>query len=146
MRVWVHIADVAAHVRPGSHVDREAFRRATSVYVPGLVEPMLPEALSNRACSLVPDQDRLAVTVELDLEGAKVRRSAFHRSIIRSDKRLTYPEVDDDLRRRGERRGAVGGAAGRARGRWPPRSRTRARARSRSRARSPSSTSRARAT
>jgi ribonuclease R len=95
VRVWVHIADVAAHVRPGSHVDREAFKRATSVYVPGLVEPMLPEALSNQACSLVPDQDRLAVTVELDLEGARVRRSAFHRTIIRSDRRLTYPQVDD---------------------------------------------------
>jgi ribonuclease R len=94
VRVWVHIADVSAYVRPGSHVDREAFKRATSVYVPGLVEPMLPEALSNQACSLVPNQDRLAVTVELDLEGAKVRRSAFHRTIIRSDKRLTYPEVD----------------------------------------------------
>ena len=94
IRVWVHIADVAAHVRPGSHVDREAFRRGTSVYVPGLVEPMLPEALSNQACSLVPHQDRLAVTVELELAGAKVRRSAFHRSIIRSDKRLAYPEVD----------------------------------------------------
>jgi ribonuclease R len=95
IRVWVHIADVSAHVRPGSHVDREAFRRGTSVYVPGLVEPMLPEALSNRACSLVPYQDRLAVTVEIDLEGARPRRTAFHRSIIRSDKRLTYPEVDD---------------------------------------------------
>jgi ribonuclease R len=94
VRVWVHIADVAAHVRPGSHVDREAFKRGTSVYVPGLVEPMLPEALSNQACSLVPHQDRLAVTVELDVAGAKVRRSAFHRSIIRSDKRLAYPEVD----------------------------------------------------
>ena len=95
VRVWVHIADVAAHVRPGSPVDREAFRRATSVYVPGLVEPMLPEALSNQACSLVPHQDRPAVTVEMDFEGATVRRTAFHRSIIRSDRRLTYPEVDD---------------------------------------------------
>ena len=94
VRVWVHIADVAAHVRPGSRVDREAFRRGTSVYVPGLVEPMLPEALSNRACSLVPHQDRPAVTVEMDFEGAKVRRTAFHRSLIRSDRRLTYPEVD----------------------------------------------------
>jgi ribonuclease R len=94
VRVWVHIADVAAHVRPGSHVEREAFKRATSVYVPGLVEPMLPEALSNQACSLVPQQDRLAVTVEIDLEGAKPRRTAFHRSIIRSDKRLSYPDVD----------------------------------------------------
>jgi len=95
VRVWVHIADVAAHVRPGSNVDREAFKRSTSVYVPGLVEPMLPEALSNQACSLVPHQDRLAVTVEMDIVGARTRRTAFHRSIIRSDKRLTYPEVDE---------------------------------------------------
>jgi len=94
VRVWVHIADVSAHVPPGSAVDREAFRRGTSVYVPGLVEPMLPEALSNRACSLVPHQDRLAVTVELELVGAKVRRTAFHRTQIRSDMRLTYPQVD----------------------------------------------------
>ncbi|MGH2948033.1 MAG: ribonuclease R family protein [Solirubrobacteraceae bacterium] len=94
VRVWVHIADVAAHVAPGSAVDREALRRGTSVYVPGAVEPMLPEALSNRACSLVPHQDRLAVTVELELDGARPRRSAFHRTVIRSDARLTYPEVD----------------------------------------------------
>jgi ribonuclease R len=94
VRVWVHIADVSHYVRPGSHTDREAFRRATSVYVPGKVEPMLPESLSNSACSLVPHQDRFAVTVELELEGAKVRRTAFHRSVIRSDARLDYPRVD----------------------------------------------------
>jgi ribonuclease R len=94
VRVWVHIADVAAHVPPGSAVDREAYRRATSVYVPGAVEPMLPEALSNRACSLVPHEDRLAVTVEMDFEGARVVRTAFHRSLIRSDARLDYPQVD----------------------------------------------------
>jgi ribonuclease R len=94
VRVWVHIADVAAHVRPGGALDREAFRRGNSVYVPGLVEPMLPEALSNRACSLVPHEDRLAVTVELELAGARVRRSAFHRTLIRSDARLDYPRVD----------------------------------------------------
>jgi ribonuclease R len=95
VRVWVHIADVSAHVLPGSQVDREAFRRGTSVYVPGAVEPMLPEALSNRACSLVPHQDRPAVTVEMDLDGARRRRTAFHRTIIRSDRRLTYPDVDE---------------------------------------------------
>ena len=55
---------------------------------------MLPEALSNRACSLVPGEDRFAVTVELEFDGAKVRRTAFHRSLIRSDARLDYPQVD----------------------------------------------------
>jgi len=93
-RIWVHIADVSAYVRPRSPVDREAYRRATSVYVPGAVEPMLPEALSNDACSLVPHQDRLAVTVEMDFFGAAVRRSAFYRSTIRSDARLDYDRVD----------------------------------------------------
>jgi ribonuclease R len=93
-RIWVHIADVSAFVPPGSAVDREAYRRATSVYVPGKVEPMLPEALSNGACSLVPHQDRFAVTVELDFDGADVVRTAFHRSLIRSDARLDYPQID----------------------------------------------------
>jgi ribonuclease R len=93
-RVWVHIADVSAHVRPGSAVDREAYRRATSVYVPGAVEPMLPEALSNAACSLVPGEDRLAVTVEIDFRGIRRERSAFYRSVIRSDERLDYDRVD----------------------------------------------------
>jgi ribonuclease R len=93
-RVWVHIADVSAYVRPGTAIDREAYRRATSVYVPGAVEPMLPEVLSNGACSLVPGQDRLAVTVELDLHGATVERAAFYRSRIRSDERLDYDQVD----------------------------------------------------
>ena len=93
-RVWVHIADVCAFVEPGSLVDREAYRRATSVYVPGRVEPMLPEALSNQACSLVPFQDRLAVTVEMEIRGPKVVKSSFSRSVIRSDERLDYDRVD----------------------------------------------------
>ena len=94
LRVWVHIADVSAFVAPRSALDREARRRANSVYVPGAVEPMLPQALSNDACSLVPGQDRLAVTVELDLQGVEVRRAAFYRSVIRSDARLEYDQVD----------------------------------------------------
>ncbi|MEA2146798.1 MAG: ribonuclease, partial [Solirubrobacteraceae bacterium] len=93
-RIWVHIADVAAHVDPRSLVDREAYRRSTSVYVPGAVEPMLPEALSNRACSLVPDEDRATVTVEMVLTGDRVTSSAFYRSVIRSDERLDYDRVD----------------------------------------------------
>jgi ribonuclease R len=94
IRVWVHIADVGAYVRPGSPTEREAYRRATSVYVPGAVEPMLPHALSSDACSLVPGTDRLAVTVEMLLRGAEVESVAFHRSVIRSDARLTYEQVD----------------------------------------------------
>jgi ribonuclease R len=93
-RVWVHIADVSAYVRAGGAVDREAYRRATSVYVPGAVEPMLPEALSNDACSLRPGVERLAVTVELELRGAEIAKSSFHRSLIRSDERLDYDRVD----------------------------------------------------
>jgi ribonuclease R len=93
-RVWVHIADVSAYVRPGSAIDREAYRRATSVYVPGAVEPMLPEVLSNGACSLVPGMERLAVTVEMELHGADVVKSSFYRSRVRSDERLDYDRVD----------------------------------------------------
>ncbi|MBV9365877.1 MAG: RNB domain-containing ribonuclease [Solirubrobacterales bacterium] len=93
-RVWVHIADVSAYVGFGSLLDREAYRRATSVYVPGAVEPMLPGALSNNACSLVPGQDRLAVTVEMLIDGDRVRQPSFYRSVIRSDERLDYERVD----------------------------------------------------
>jgi ribonuclease R len=95
VRVWVHIADVSAYVREGSVLDKEARRRGTSVYVPGTVEPMLPEALSNDACSLGPGQDRLAVTVEMDIDGGEVGRVAFHRTLIRSDARLNYDQVDE---------------------------------------------------
>ena len=95
IRLWVHIADVTAYVRPGGVVDQEAARRATSVYVPGAVEPMLPEELSNKACSLRPGEDRLAVTVELELRGTDVLAVRFQRSLIRSDARLTYPQVDE---------------------------------------------------
>jgi ribonuclease R len=93
-RVWVHIADVSAFVPAGSRVDREAYRRATSVYVPGAVEPMLPESLSNGACSLVPGQDRLAVTVEMVVRDGRVAKSSFYRSLIRSGRRLDYDRVD----------------------------------------------------
>ncbi len=92
--IWVHIADVSAYVTPRDAVDREAYRRATSVYVPGAVEPMLPQELSNGACSLVPNQDRLAVTVEMLVRGSQVVSASFYRSLIRSDKRLTYEQVD----------------------------------------------------
>jgi ribonuclease R len=95
VRIWVHIADVTAFVRPGGRLEGEAFRRGTSVYVPGAVEPMLPEELSNRACSLRPGEDKLAVTLEMQMDGADVTSVVFHRSLVRSDRRLTYGEVDE---------------------------------------------------
>ena len=94
VRVWVHIADVSAYVAEDSSVDNEARRRATSVYVPGAVTPMLPHSLSNDACSLVPGRERLAVTTELELHGAEVASAKFYRSVIRSDERLDYERVD----------------------------------------------------
>jgi ribonuclease R len=82
-------------VRPESALDREAFRRGTSVYVPGTVEPMLPRALSDDACSLAPGVDRLAVTAEIVLDAGGAPRSAsFKRSVIRSDSRLDYDQLD----------------------------------------------------
>jgi ribonuclease R len=95
LRLYVHIADVAAFVRPGTALDSEAERRATSAYVPGAVESMLPGALSNEACSLVPGLPRLTVTVEVLLgPDARVRTTSFYRSTIRSDARLVYNDVD----------------------------------------------------
>jgi ribonuclease R len=93
-RLWIHIADVAAHVRPGSPLDLEARRRANSTYVPGAVEPMLPRALSEDACSLAPGVERLAVTAEIELSPGGPRAASFYRSRIRSRARLDYDRLD----------------------------------------------------
>ncbi len=94
-RLWIHIADVAAHVRPGGGLDREALRRGNSTYAPGTVEPMLPLALSAGACSLAPGVERLAVTAEIVVSTAgEPRSTGFYRSRIRSDRRLDYDELD----------------------------------------------------
>ena len=95
LRAWVHIADVAGYVPAGSALDRDAAERALSVYVPGLVEPMLPERISNVLCSLVPHRDRSCVTVEVPF-GANLDAGepSFYRSLIRSDARLTYSHVE----------------------------------------------------
>jgi ribonuclease R len=95
VRLWIHIADVAAHIRPGSALEKEAYRRATSTYVPGGVEPMLPHALSSDACSLTPGTERLAVTTELEVsDEGEVRSARFHRTRVRSDARLDYDALD----------------------------------------------------
>ena len=92
----VHIADVSHYVKPGSAIDREAYRRSTSVYLCDRVVPMLPEELCNGVCSLVPDEDRLAFSVFLtfDKNGEVVKRS-FSKSVIRSKARFTYEQVMD---------------------------------------------------
>ena len=96
VRLWIHIADVAAHVRPGTALEAEAYARANSTYVPGAVEPMLPPALSNDACSLAPGVPRLAVTAEIAMSRTGDATSAsFYRSRIRSDARLDYDQLDE---------------------------------------------------
>ncbi len=95
IRLWIHIADVAAHVRPGGALEAEAYRRATSTYAPGTVEPMLPHLLSSDACSLAPGVERLAVTAELEIgESGEPRSAGFYRSRVRSDARLDYDQLD----------------------------------------------------
>ena len=101
-RVWVHIADVTHFVKPGSRLDREAARRGNSVYLPGTVAPMLPARLSDDVCSLRPNVERAAVTVEMNLaESGEVRSQKAYRSLIISDVRLTYEAVDAFLRGEG---------------------------------------------
>ena len=90
----VHIADVSHYVRPGSALDREASRRGNSVYLPDRVVPMLPEQLSNGVCSLRPDEDRLAFSAFLTLDGrGTVIKRRFSKTSIRSKHRLTYEEA-----------------------------------------------------
>jgi ribonuclease R len=90
----VHIADVGHYVRPGSPIDREAALRGTSVYFPDRAVPMLPVELSTDQCSLRPQEDRLVLSVllELDPQGEPVR-AEFARGVIRSVERMTYTAV-----------------------------------------------------
>jgi ribonuclease R len=99
VRVWVHIADVSWFVRSGSPLDRGAADRALSVYVPGLVAPMLPHELADDACSLRPHLDRLGVTVEVPFDGSlEPGEPVFYRSVIRSDARLSYGQAERILK------------------------------------------------
>ncbi len=94
-KLGVHIADVSYYVRPGTALEREAYARGTSVYLPGLVLPMLPEALSNGSCSLNPDVDRLTLSAILSFNAqGDVRDYTLCRSVIRSCARLVYEEVN----------------------------------------------------
>lgn len=92
--VGVHIADVTHYVEEGSIIDKEALNRATSVYLVDRTIPMLPEKLCNNLCSLRPDEDKLAYSVIFELdEDAFVRNSRIVHTVIRSNRRFCYEEV-----------------------------------------------------
>lgn len=98
-RVGVHIADVSAYVGWGSPIDLAARQRATSTYLADRVLPMLPEELSCDVCSLRPREDRLAVSVDLEVDPCgRVVSSDMYPSVIRSNARLTYAQADAVLR------------------------------------------------
>ena len=93
-RLGVHIADVAAYVTPGGALDREAYKRGNSVYLPDRVIPMLPERLSNGVCSLNPNVNRLTHSVFLEFaKDGRTKSTRFGRTVIRSARRLTYREA-----------------------------------------------------
>lgn len=111
----VHIADVSRYVDWGSAIDLEARRRSTSVYLADRVLPMLPERLCNDLCSLRPDEDRLAFTVDIELDAqGRVRTYEPYPSVIRSRVRMDYGAADA-LLREGDPDGAALDAAARGR-------------------------------
>ena len=91
----VHIADVSAYVTPASAIDADAQSRGTSVYLPGLTVPMLPEVLCNNLCSLRPNEDRLTYSLIMTLENERVVDYTLTPGIIRSFARLTYDDVNN---------------------------------------------------
>jgi ribonuclease R len=96
LRVGVHIADVSYYVKENSALDKEARERATSVYLPGHVLPMLPESLSNGLCSLVEGKPRLTLSVLVDITPqGEVKKIVFKETVIQSNARLTYEQVQD---------------------------------------------------
>jgi len=93
-RLLVAIADVSHYVEAGSALDEEAYNRATSVYFPGFVVPMLPETLSNGICSLNPRVERLCMVCDMQIDhDGEVVRSKFYPAVMRSHARLTYMRV-----------------------------------------------------
>ena len=98
--VGVHIADVSWYVQEGSIIDKEAFKRATSIYLVDRTIPMLPEKLCNNLCSLRQDEDKLTYSVILEMTDAgAVKRSRIARTVIRSNRRFAYEEVQAIIER-----------------------------------------------
>lgn len=94
IELGIHIADVSHYVEPDTELDREAYHRATSVYLPDRVNPMLPEDISNVLCSLRPHEDKLCFSAIFEMnEKAEVKNYWLGRTVIHSDHRFTYEEV-----------------------------------------------------
>ncbi|WP_211093027.1 ribonuclease R [Chitinophaga polysaccharea] len=94
--VGVHIADVSHYVLPGTELDKEADKRATSVYLPDRVLPMLPEKISNELCSLRPHEDKLTFSAMFQMtDKGEIKQHWIGRTVIHSDHRFTYEEVQD---------------------------------------------------
>lgn len=97
-RLVVAIADVSHYVKPGSELDKEAYKRGNSVYFPQRVIPMLPEKLSNELCSLNPHVDRLCMVCDMYIgEEGQLERTQFYQAVMNSKARLTYNQVHDIL-------------------------------------------------
>ncbi len=96
LEVGIHIADVSHYLRPDTDLDKEAYRRGTSVYLVDRVVPMLPERLSNGLCSLRPHEDKLCFSAIFKLDhNATIVEEWFGRTVINSDHRYTYEEAQD---------------------------------------------------
>ena len=94
--IGVHIADVSHYVTPGNALDDEAYQRATSVYLPDRVNPMLPEEISNVLCSLRPKEDKLAFSAIFQLnDKAEVKQYWLGKTVIHSDRRYSYEEAQE---------------------------------------------------
>ena len=99
-QIGVHIADVSHYVKPGTKIDEEAYRRGTSTYLVDRVIPMLPEELCNDLCSLRPGEDKLCMSVIFTMDAdARVLKYKICRTVIRSDARLNYDEVQEIITR-----------------------------------------------
>jgi ribonuclease R len=103
VEIGVHIADVSHYVKPGSLLDQEAYKRATSVYLVDRVVPMLPEKLSNGLCSLRPNEDKLTFSAvfEFDTNGV-ILKEWFGRTVIHSDRRFAYEQAQELIEHTGE--------------------------------------------
>lgn len=99
--IGVHIADVSHYVRPGSLLDKIAYERATSVYLPDRVNPMLPEKISNELCSLRPHEDKYTFSAVFQITNrAEIKHTWLGRTLIHSNHRFTYEEVQDIIEKK----------------------------------------------